>query len=107
MSNDLHLTVSQVCRLFPGARGARHVTPSTVTRWILAGCPARNGHRVKLAATRCGSRWLIRPHDLDAFFAALGADPITTAQQPMPTRSSTESQKASERAGLELVTRGA
>jgi hypothetical protein len=107
MSNDLHLTVSQVCRRFPGARGARHVTPSTVTRWILAGCPARDGQRVKLAATRCGSRWLIRPHDLDAFFAALGADPITAAPQPLPPGSKTDRQKASELAGAELVARGA
>jgi hypothetical protein len=42
---DDYLTVSQVCRRLPGARGARHVTPSTVTRWILLGCPARDGIR--------------------------------------------------------------
>ena len=46
------LTVSQVCSRIPGARGARHVTPSTVTRWILTGCPSLTGKRVKLVATR-------------------------------------------------------
>lgn len=70
-----YLTVSQICRQFPGARGSRHPSPSTVTRWILLGCPGRDGTRVRLAATRCGGRWLVRPDDLDAFFRALAADP--------------------------------
>jgi hypothetical protein len=105
--NDLPLTVSQVCRRFPGARGARHVTPSTVTRWILAGCPARDGTRVKLAATRCGSRWLIRPADLDAFFANLAADPATTSAPTTCHRTQSQQQRAAERAGEKLKRMGA
>ena len=59
MSADAELlTVSQVVARLPGARGARRVHPATVVRWITAGCPARNGTRVRLAATRAGSRWL-------------------------------------------------
>jgi hypothetical protein len=103
MSDDL-LTVSQVCRQFPGARGARHVTPSTVTRWILAGCPARSGERVRLAATRCGSRWLIRPVDLDAFFTALKGD-IADAPSSVPNPSA--GRRRAEAAGRELARRGA
>ena len=98
------LTISQVCRRFPGARGARHVTPPTVTRWILAGCPARNGARIRLSATRCGTRWLIRPSDLDAFFAALAADPTPPATPP---RSRAAQKKAAERATRALEKLGA
>ena len=105
MSDDLHLTISQVCRRFPGARGARHVTPSTVTRWILTGCPARDGTRIRLAATRCGSRWLVKPTDLDAFFSALAADPTPTNPAP-PLRSPAARRRASEQAGRELERRG-
>lgn len=105
MSDDL-LTVSQVCRRLPGARGARHVTPSTVTRWILAGCPARTGQRIRLAATRAGSRWLIRPADLDDFFAALKGD-ITDAPPSTPPTSPTAARRKAEAAGRELARRGA
>lgn len=63
------LIISEVCARVPGARGARRLHPATVTRWILRGCPARNGISVRLTATRAGGRWLIRPADLNAFFA--------------------------------------
>jgi hypothetical protein len=106
MTDELQLTISQVCRRFPGARGARHVTPSTVTRWILKGCPARDGSRVKLVATRCGSRWLVRPLDLDTFFATLAADPLT-AVTPVRTCSEKQQQRNAERAGEELERIGA
>jgi hypothetical protein len=106
MSDDLLLTVSQVCRRFPGARGAKHVTPSTVTRWILNGCPDRCGTRIRLAATRCGSRWLVKPTDLDVFFAALAADPTPTTPRPI-TRTQTQQQRAAERAGERLKKMGA
>jgi hypothetical protein len=106
MSDDLPLTVSQVCRRLPGARGARNVTPSTVTRWILAGCPARSGVRVKLAATRAGSRWLIRLADLDAFFAALKGESSDTPPAAPPVRA-TAARRRAEAAGRELARRGA
>jgi hypothetical protein len=99
------LTVSEVCRRLPGARGARHVTPSTVTRWIVLGCPARDGTRVRLAATRAGGRWLIRAADLEMFFAALAADPTTPATTP--TRTPAARRRTSEAAARELERRGA
>jgi hypothetical protein len=98
------LTVSQVCRRLPGARGAEHVRPSTVTRWILAGCPARDGTRVRLAATRAGGRWLIRAADLDMFFDALsGRNPVPE----QPARSGRVRQRTCDRAAKELEARGA
>jgi hypothetical protein len=100
MSADLPLTVSQVCARLPGARGARHVKPSTVTRWILAGCPARDGRRVRLTATRCGSRWLIRESDLAAFFAALASDP--PADPPPSPRSPAARTRAASAAARQL-----
>jgi hypothetical protein len=75
MSDELPQTVSQICSRLPGARGAWRVSPATVTRWISVGCPARDGRCVRLAATRCGGRWLVFQSDLEAFFAALGAEP--------------------------------
>lgn len=83
------LTVSQVCRRYPG-KGAASISPSTVTRWILRGCPARDGTRVKLTATRAGARWLIDPADLDAFFARLKGEidprPALAAPATAPAR---------------------
>jgi hypothetical protein len=106
MSTDAtdYLTVSQVCRRLPGARGARNITPSTVTRWILAGCPARDGTRVRLAATRAGGRWLIRAVDLDLFFDSLSGRNLAPEQ---PSRPSRGRQRPSERAAKELEARGA
>ena len=103
MSDELHLTVSQVCRRYPGARGARHVTPSTVTRWILSGCPARDGTRVRLVAMRAGSRWLIAPAELDTFFARLAADPASIPTTP--TRSLTQAERRAADANDELIRR--
>ena len=98
-------TVSQVCRRIPGARDNARITPSTVTRWILTGCPGLDGVRIKLNATRVGGRWLIAPDHLDAFFAALGAT-ADAAPAPKP-RTATQRLNASERAARELERRGA
>lgn len=100
-----YLTISQVCRRLPGARGAPNVTPSTVTRWILAGCPARNGARVKLRATRAGGRWLVDPADLSAFFEALAV--TDSAPGLPPVRAASANARATERAIEELKRRGA
>lgn len=103
------LTVSQICRAYPGSRGKPSLNPSTVTRWILSGCPARSGERVKLAASRVGGRWLVSPSDLQAFFAALastrsGDDALTQVAVRQPT---SVRRAASARAANELKRRGA
>lgn len=104
MTTTAHrLTVSQVCSNLPGARGAKRLHPATVVRWITSGCPTRDGRRVRLRATRCGSRWLVDPDDLETFFAALAADPA----EADPLRSPTERIHAAEAAGKELEAIGA
>ena len=99
------LTIAQVCRRIPGARGASRLNPSTVTRWILTGCPGRAGARIQLPATRVGGRWLIAPDALDAFFAALAATAV--APKPPPRTPSRREGDASARAARELERRGA
>jgi hypothetical protein len=94
------LTISQIAARLPGSRGARRVHPATITRWILDGCPARNGVRVKLSATRAGTRWLVRESDLHTFFEALGAEPPTA---PAPRPSATARNAAKAGAALEAM----
>ncbi len=96
------LTVSQVCRRYPG-KGAGSISPSTVTRWILLGCMARDGTRVRLSATRVGSRWLIEPADLDAFFARLKGE-IDPRPAPAPATAPARRVKAAIQA---LIDQGA
>jgi hypothetical protein len=106
MSDDhALLTITEIVARLPGARGASRVHPATVVRWITHGCPARDGTRVRLAATRAGSRWLILLADLNAFFAALAADPQTAPEATL--RSPVAKTKAAARASSELERRGA
>lgn len=99
------LTLTEISAAIPGARGAKNISPATLTRWILQGCTARTGQRIRLAATRAGQRWLVQEQDLTAFFAALGADPEAT---PAPvTRTESARRKASDAAGRKLELAGA
>jgi len=102
------MTVSQVCRSLPGSRGNGRISPSTVTRWIMGGCPAVTGKRVKLRATRCGGRWLITPEDLDVFFAELAGSPgPLTTPTPETASKATPNAGRATRAANELARRGA
>jgi hypothetical protein len=101
------MTVAQVCSRLPGARTNRRVSPSTVTRWILIGCPGRSGVRIKLAATRAGGRWLIAQHDLNSFFEALAATTTIASERVAPSRTEMKRRIASDRAARELERRGA
>lgn len=107
--SGVRLTVSQICRSIPGCRGKPSLSPSTVTRWILLGCPSLSGERVKLRATRAGGRWLVDPADLQIFFAALGSTRAgeDAAKQGADVRSIRERRIASTRAANELERRGA
>ena len=104
-SDDL-LTLADIARRIPGARGARRLHPATITRWILKGAKATDGTVVRLRATRVGHRWLVRAAHLDEFFAALapaaGAPPATP-----PVRTPAARQRASELANSMLKQVGA
>lgn len=97
MDAQHYLTIADVCKRIPAARGARRLAPSTVTRWILQGSRARDGRRIRLLAIRAGSRWLIRPGDLDAFFASLAADPDVPPPPVPPTERERRAAAAGER----------
>jgi hypothetical protein len=105
--SDLPLTIGQLVSRIPGARGARRLSPSTVTRWILTGCPARNGQRVRLPATRAGSRWLVRQSDLDEFFRLLAAEPNSCAPASAEASRPTSPRRQPNYAARELERRGA
>lgn len=104
MTNENYLTLSQVRSHVPGARSARSIATSTITRWILNGCRSRSGKRVKLTATRAGGRWLVKQSDLDAFFAALDD---AYAEQPaaVPSAPKVDAARAAA-AAKELARRG-
>ena len=53
-------------------------------RWILHGAPASDGRRVKLAAVRCGAKWITSRDALRKFTAALQA--ATSSHQPVLLR---------------------
>ena len=97
------LTVSQVCRRYPG-KVTGSISPSTVTRWILLGCMARDGTRVRLTATRAGSRWLIDPVDLDTFFARLKGE---IDPHPAPATPATDPARRAKAAIKSLINQGA
>ena len=102
------LTISEVCSRIPGARGNARVNPSTVTRWILNGCPSRGGHRIKLAAIRVGARWMVSPAALGAFFDSLTSSGTNCEVSPLEVRrEQTRRRAASEQAERDLERRGA
>jgi hypothetical protein len=103
-TNDL-LTLAEIAKRIPGARGAARLHPATITRWILRGTRATNGTIVRLAATRVGYRWLVSAADLDEFFRALSA-PTDATSVPV-VRTPTARQKSSQLAAEKLEAMGA
>jgi hypothetical protein len=103
MSDEIPLTAQQIVARIPGSRGAPRLHVSTVHRWIITGCPGRDGTRVKLRAFRAGKRWLVYQADLDQFFDALAGNSDPTP----PPRTPTQRAKASRAAGARLEAAGA
>ena len=106
MDTSRPLTLAEISASIPGSRGARNLSPATLTRWIITGSMSRNGVRVRLTATRAGCRWLVYQTDLDTFFAALAADPAPTPTPPRTTTPAARA-KASAAAGRKLAAMGA
>jgi hypothetical protein len=101
VENDLR-PISEFIERLPGARGAKRLSPSTVTRWISSGVKAASGNVVRLRAVRVGWRWLTREEWVDQFISDLSCVPGAPS-----VRSPTEVKRASERAGRELEAAGA
>lgn len=109
------ISLSQAAARFPGHRGAKRLHPATLTRWILNGVKAVDGHRVKLEAIRLGARWLTSEAALQRFADALGTPPDggtcsganTPPNDRTPPRSPSARQAESERADAELRAMGA
>lgn len=101
--NGEYLSPSQVCALLPPGRGGAQADPSTVIRWILRGCTAADGRRVKLHAIRAGCRWAVAREALGEFFDALAAGVGEPVRLP---RTPTQRARASARAKKELAAMG-
>ena len=99
------LTLTEACRLLPRGRNGSKPHLSTLLRWITTGAPAPDGRRVKLAAIRCGAKWVTSRAALREFTAAL--TPATSdAPSSPPPRSPATRRRASERAAAELTKAG-
>jgi hypothetical protein len=85
-------------------RVGRRVAPSTVIRWILRGLQAPDGTRVRLAATRIGSRWYVDEPALEEFLRRMGL-PADSHLVPDP-RSQSRRKADAEAAVAELEARG-
>jgi hypothetical protein len=99
------LSLYAVGRLFPGHRGGASVSPATVFRWVKKGTRIPNGRIVRLEAVRIGNRWLTSRNALARFVATLTA--ASDVAPTPPSRSSSQSARASQAAERELIRRGA
>lgn len=100
-------TLSEICATLPGSRGASHLNPSTLTRWIIRGTLAADGTRVKLAAVRTGARWLTTLQAVREYQETLTAASMPTDDGEIDVRSPAASRRASDRAEAELIASGA
>src|SRR5262245_53781183 len=102
VTSDDTLTLAEACALLPRGRNGSRPHLSTVLRWILHGAPTPDGcGRVKLAAVRCGAKWVTSREALRAFAAALTPSQSAT-HASLPPNTRRQRQKASERAAKKL-----
>ena len=104
-AEDPYHPISYFQNRLPGSRGAARVHGATISRWILKGIESPHG-RIRLAATRAGSRWLIKESDFSAFLEKLTECHLPEADKiEAPTRSSAERHRASLAAARKLKER--
>ena len=96
------LTLAEACRILPRGRNNARPHLSTLIRWITLGAVARDGRRVRLAACRCGSKWLTSRAALMAFTKELTGQIEDAAGVQSPTRKNREDQATAR----ELESRG-
>jgi hypothetical protein len=98
------LTLTEACALLPRGRHGSRPHLSTVLRWITHGSPAADGRRVRLAAVRCGGKWVTSRTALNEFVAALTPRPGGDA--PQAPRTAAQRRRAAARAERELEKKG-
>jgi hypothetical protein len=94
------LGLCEAARRLPPGRGGRPVSFSCVLRWITSGVPGPDGQRIKLEGVRVGGRWLTSEEALARWADRL--TPHDNSEPPPAPRTSTQRQKAAERAAKEL-----
>ena len=65
-SDDWYHSSSLFQSRLPGSRGGARVHGATISSWILKGIESPHG-RIRLAATRTGSRWSIKESSSSKF----------------------------------------
>ena len=78
------------------------VDPATVFRWLSNGLLDRSGNRLRLAHEKRGGRIVIRAEAVDAFFAALTADPDERPPmvEPVSRTATDDDERRAEAMGL-------
>ena len=92
--------LGEAARRFDPSREGRPVGPGALKRWIEVGVKARNGGRIRLAAERLPSGWVVTDEAIRQFIDALTLDRLSEPAQDLQPRSVPE---GGERAGRELA----
>jgi hypothetical protein len=97
------VSLAEAAKLVPPGRQGKSTHVGTLLRWVLKGCRAPNGGKVKLEAIRLGGKWATSSEALQRF-----ADRLTPRlDEPPPViRSFTARQRASKRAEKALIEAG-
>jgi hypothetical protein len=104
VTSDDTLTLREACSLLPRGRHGSKPHLSTLLRWITVGVPGPGGGRIKLAAVRCGAKWVTSRAALREFVQAL--TPRPNGEPAAPTRTPTQRSRAATRADKALEAAG-
>jgi hypothetical protein len=99
------LSLAEACRVVPPARGGKSCHISTLLRWITHGVSAPSGERVRLRASRLGSRWLTSREAIAEFMEALTPCQETPALAQTP-RTPGKRRRDAEQSGRKLESLG-
>jgi hypothetical protein len=84
-AKNKYFPLAKAAEFFPPGRDGGLVHPVSLTRWILIGIKAPGGRRVKLAAVRCGSRWMVSKESAEQFMLDCACPANSTEVVPQTT----------------------
>lgn len=90
------LSLGESARQFPGSRGAKRVSPTTVWRWCSKGTRRPDGQIVRLEHFRLGSRVMTTREAVARFVAALSDAPHIAPSVRTPAARAAASRRAEE-----------